>query len=249
MGLGKTGSVSGFIGWRSWVKHDDMDFGRSANPGQSGNGNGNGNLSSQLNLGNPNPIRSCLIVCPGTILRHWVSELHHWAPGMRVVVCHKSAEGGPGPGSRFDRGVDAIGQAIDNLDGWVRMKLRRNERRRRELLERRARDFNEDVLFPTAVDLVGVGYCILTTYDTLRIDGERNPDGGRGYGVPATCMTNKSWDMVVLDEGQRIRNPQSKTTKELKRLRTPHRVLLSGTPIQNNLIELWSLYDFVFPGR
>ena len=118
--------------------------------------------------------------------------------------------------------------------------------RRIELAEQRSADFNEDVLFPTSVDLIGVGYCVLTTYDTLRIDGELNPANNNSGGP---CMINHRWDMVVLDEGQRIRNPASKTTKELKRLKTPHRVLLSGTPIQNSLLELWSLYDFVFPGR
>lgn len=47
----------------------------------------------------------------------------------------------------------------------------------------------------------------------------------------------------------KIRNPDAEVTIACKRLRTPHRLLLSGTPIQNDLRELWSLFDFVFPGR
>jgi DNA excision repair protein ERCC-6 len=57
------------------------------------------------------------------------------------------------------------------------------------------------------------------------------------------------WDYAVLDEGHKIRNPNTAITIYCKELRTPNRVILSGTPMQNNLIELWSLFDFVFPMR
>ncbi|KAE8451910.1 hypothetical protein EG329_002751 [Mollisiaceae sp. DMI_Dod_QoI] len=57
------------------------------------------------------------------------------------------------------------------------------------------------------------------------------------------------WDYAVLDEGHKIRNPNTAITIHCKELRTPNRVILSGTPMQNNLVELWSLFDFVFPMR
>lgn len=50
-----------------------------------------------------------------------------------------------------------------------------------------------------------------------------------------------NWHYVILDEGHKIRNPDAKTTIALKEIRTPHRLLLSGSPLQNNLRELWSL--------
>ena len=46
-----------------------------------------------------------------------------------------------------------------------------------------------------------------------------------------------------------IRNPEADITIACKQLRTAHRVILSGTPLQNNLKELWSLFDFVYPGK
>lgn len=58
-----------------------------------------------------------------------------------------------------------------------------------------------------------------------------------------------SYSLVVLDEGHKIRNPMAGITERCKRLRTVHRLILSGTPIQNNLTELWSLMDFCYPGR
>ncbi|GFE54793.1 SNF2 domain-containing helicase domain-containing protein [Babesia ovis] len=57
------------------------------------------------------------------------------------------------------------------------------------------------------------------------------------------------WSYVILDEGQKIRNPDAAVTLAVKTVGTPHRILLSGSPIQNNLIEFWSLLDFVAPGH
>ncbi|RSH82478.1 TATA-binding protein-associated factor mot1 [Apiotrichum porosum] len=52
----------------------------------------------------------------------------------------------------------------------------------------------------------------------------------------------------VLDEGHVIKNPKTKLTQAVKQVRSHHRLLLSGTPIQNNVLELWSLFDFLMPG-
>ncbi|XP_032857673.1 DNA excision repair protein ERCC-6 isoform X1 [Tyto alba] len=57
------------------------------------------------------------------------------------------------------------------------------------------------------------------------------------------------WHYVILDEGHKIRNPNAAVTLACKQFRTPHRIILSGSPMQNNLKELWSLFDFVFPGK
>jgi len=53
----------------------------------------------------------------------------------------------------------------------------------------------------------------------------------------------------ILDEGHKIRNPDSSVTISCKQIKTHHRIVLSGTPIQNNLVDLWSVYDFVYPGK
>ena len=62
-------------------------------------------------------------------------------------------------------------------------------------------------------------------------------------------LLSKNWHYVIMDEGHKIRNPDAKITIVSKCFRTPHRIILSGSPIQNNLKELWSLFDFVFPGK
>lgn len=56
------------------------------------------------------------------------------------------------------------------------------------------------------------------------------------------------WLYCVLDEGHIIKNAKTKLSAAVKQLRAQHRLLLSGTPIQNNVLELWSLFDFLMPG-
>nr|XP_018903096.1 PREDICTED: DNA excision repair protein ERCC-6-like [Bemisia tabaci] len=62
-------------------------------------------------------------------------------------------------------------------------------------------------------------------------------------------ILDRRWHYIILDEGHKIRNPDAKVTLTVKQLRTPHRLILSGSPMQNNLQELWSLFDFIFPGK
>lgn len=53
---------------------------------------------------------------------------------------------------------------------------------------------------------------------------------------------------IVLDEGHLIKNVKTLKFKAIKRLKGLHRFILTGTPIQNRLIELWGLFDFLMPG-
>ncbi|KAL0892789.1 hypothetical protein ABMA27_014490 [Loxostege sticticalis] len=56
------------------------------------------------------------------------------------------------------------------------------------------------------------------------------------------------WHYIILDEGHKIRNPDTQVSKQIKRFQTPHRLLITGSPMQNSLQELWSLFDFMSPG-
>ena len=57
-----------------------------------------------------------------------------------------------------------------------------------------------------------------------------------------------SWGLAVLDEAQAIKNPNAKQTRAVKSLKAKARIVLTGTPIENNLRDLWSIFDFVNPG-
>ncbi|XP_015435912.1 PREDICTED: DNA excision repair protein ERCC-6-like [Dufourea novaeangliae] len=62
-------------------------------------------------------------------------------------------------------------------------------------------------------------------------------------------LVANQWHYVILDEGHKIRNPEAKISKAVKEFSTPHRLLLTGSPMQNSLKELWSLFDFILPGK
>ncbi|XP_062927802.1 TATA-binding protein-associated factor 172 isoform X2 [Mobula hypostoma] len=59
---------------------------------------------------------------------------------------------------------------------------------------------------------------------------------------------NIKWNYCILDEGHIIKNGKTKLSKAVKQLTASYRLILSGTPIQNNVLELWSLFDFLMPG-
>lgn len=70
-----------------------------------------------------------------------------------------------------------------------------------------------------------------------------------GFRRNADMLAGLPWQYAILDEGHKIRNPDTDIAKAVKTIPTVHRLILSGAPIQNKLLELWSLFDFVFPGR
>ncbi|CAM0912617.1 unnamed protein product [Alopecurus aequalis] len=63
----------------------------------------------------------------------------------------------------------------------------------------------------------------------------------------AKFLANYEWKYVVVDEGHRLKNTNCKLLKELKRIPMENKLLLTGTPLQNNLAELWSLLNFILP--
>ncbi|MBI4564902.1 MAG: DEAD/DEAH box helicase [Planctomycetes bacterium] len=70
------------------------------------------------------------------------------------------------------------------------------------------------------------------------------------YGMLARCewLFSLSWNLVVLDEAQAIKNPAARQTRTVKRLNACARIVLTGTPVENRLTDLWSLFDFLCPG-
>jgi len=61
-------------------------------------------------------------------------------------------------------------------------------------------------------------------------------------------LADVHWRMVVADEAQAIKNPGSKQTKQVKKLKADTRIALTGTPVENRLSDLWSIFDFTHPG-
>ncbi|SDZ43639.1 DEAD/DEAH box helicase [Bacillus sp. 166amftsu] len=75
---------------------------------------------------------------------------------------------------------------------------------------------------------------VLTSYALAQLDEEE---------LSAQC-----WDAIILDEAQNIKNPQTKQSRAVRQLRANHKIALTGTPMENRLAELWSIFDFLNHG-
>jgi SNF2 family DNA or RNA helicase len=81
---------------------------------------------------------------------------------------------------------------------------------------------------------IGAADVILIGYPLLLVDGD--------------MLLERDFSFVILDEAQTIKNPQAKVSQVAQALRAEHRLCLSGTPMENHLGDLWSLFNFVQPG-
>lgn len=77
---------------------------------------------------------------------------------------------------------------------------------------------------------------VLTTYGTMRADAER------------LAAHSPSWGLVVADEAQNVKNPRARTAQALRTIPAQTCIALTGTPVENNLSELWSILDWTTPG-
>nr|WP_107072156.1 DEAD/DEAH box helicase [Streptomyces sp. CCM_MD2014] len=84
------------------------------------------------------------------------------------------------------------------------------------------------------LDDLADGEFVLTTYGTMRLDADR--------------LSTVPWGMVVADEAQHVKNPYSETARQLRSIGARARVALTGTPVENNLSELWAVLDWATPG-
>ena len=83
-------------------------------------------------------------------------------------------------------------------------------------------------------DAIAHADVVVTTYALLRRDRDR--------------LTARAWTYAILDEAQFIKNPASKVARAARALHAQHRLALTGTPLENDLLELWSLFAFLLPG-
>lgn len=75
---------------------------------------------------------------------------------------------------------------------------------------------------------------IITTYGLIREDKEE--------------YENINFELIAIDEAQNIKNPSALMTKEIKKLNANTKIALTGTPLENSVLELWSIFDFIMPG-
>ena len=184
-----------------------------------------------------------LIVCPATVMKQWFVELTKWWPCFRCVIFHSM-------GAIFDRELENLDEStMDKFlmmnedldyDDYVNENVTVNDgenmiekKKKKRNLQSVAKITNH--LKKTLEKIRAKGHVIITTYSGLQTNSK--------------LLLSQEYDYVVLDEGHKIRNPNTAVAITCKKLKCENRLILSGTPIQNNLNELWSLFDFIYPGK
>ncbi|KAJ7723043.1 SNF2 family DNA-dependent ATPase [Mycena metata] len=219
--------------------------------------------------------RPFLVVCPLSVLHNWVEEFKRFAPKIPVVLYHgtpaeraemrrtvmRMPEGARPPKARRTGRGGATQRRRAARRSWRRSFRARGVPRRRRRCPRRLRDGEDDST--PANDEEGAGDAeekpkrltaaqkkakaldeahdahfaafpvVITTYDLIIRD---RPVLG---GIP--------WGYIVVDEGHRLKNMHCALMREVKRYSSAGRMVLTGTPLHNNLAELWSLLNFILP--
>jgi superfamily II DNA or RNA helicase len=86
----------------------------------------------------------------------------------------------------------------------------------------------------TKFDQIATSDIVVTSYALIRRDAEKYRD--------------LEFDTVVLDEAQHIKNRQTQNAQAVKAVKAQHRLVLTGTPLENSVLDLWSIFDFLMPG-
>lgn len=166
-----------------------------------------------------NMYKPSIVVCPVTLVRQWRREAWKWCPGFVVEILHDSAR--DSTCRKMREKSDGSDESEDSEESDYRKNSQSKGGKKWDSLINRVLRSESGLL--------------ITTYEQLRLLGEK--------------LLDIEWGYAVLDEGHRIRNPNAEVTLVCKQLQTIHRIIMTGSPIQNKLTELWSLFDFVFPGK
>ncbi|KAE8685042.1 Protein CHROMATIN REMODELING 8 [Hibiscus syriacus] len=162
-----------------------------------------------------------IVVCPVTLLQQWRREACRWYSKFHVEILHDSAQDPAYKKKQAKYDGESDDESEGSVDSDYQGNFSSKSRKKWDSLINRVLQSKSGLL--------------ITTYEQLRLLGDK--------------LLDIEWGYAVLDEGHRIRNPNAEITLVCKQLQTVHRIIMTGAPIQNKLSELWSLFDFVFPGK
>ncbi len=169
-------------------------------------------------------LRPSLVICPLSVLNSWMAESRKWTPGLRILRFH-------GPANERKRLKMIATGEIDYYGKQTRgARKKKNDRLTAAGKPIIALDSESN---DGAADEVGVDV-IVTTYEGFLAE--------QGWLKHAFV-----WSYVILDEGHKIKNDLSLVSKALQGLGAEYRLILTGTPLQNNMQELWALLHWLYP--
>ena len=166
--------------------------------------------------------RPSLVVCPLSVLSSWMAEARRWTPDLKVLRFH-------GPALERNR-LKRVATGEEDIYG---NETKRHRNKRRDRMTKKGKPIIDLDSEPETDNEAGVDL-VVTTYEGFKSE--------EGWLKKAFV-----WNYVILDEGHRIKNDESQVSKSLQSLSAEFRLILTGTPLQNNMLELWALLHWLYP--
>jgi SWI/SNF-related matrix-associated actin-dependent regulator of chromatin subfamily A member 5 len=162
-------------------------------------------------------LRPYLVICPLSVLNSWVTEAQKWVPQLKVLRFH-------GASSERVR-LKRVASGLEDLKGneTTQSKNRKASRKAGLKVSKNSTEY-EDSSYKI----------IVTTYDTFAAE-------------QSWFKTSFVWRYVVLDEGHKIKSSVTQISTALRNISAEYRLILTGTPLQNNLTEMWALLAWLYP--
>jgi SNF2 family DNA or RNA helicase len=163
-------------------------------------------------------LRPYLVICPLSVLNSWVTEAQRWVPQLKVM--------------RFHGAVTERTRLKRVIAGMEDMKGNETSRAKDRKASRKA---GRKASKLTSSDQRSDAYkIVVTTYETFQAE-------------QSWFKHSFAWRYVVLDEGHKIKSSVTQISTALKSISAEYRLILTGTPLQNNLVEMWSLLTWLYP--
>ncbi|KAG7452973.1 uncharacterized protein BT62DRAFT_925514 [Guyanagaster necrorhizus] len=170
-----------------------------------------------------------LVVCPLSVLHNWVEEYAKFAPEIPVCMYHGTPEERADLRNTVLATIPRSKQAnfVSKTTSADKIKLKIKAKKSRGRKVKSVADEEEEASLPPPFPVV------ITTYEMIMKD--------------RVHLADYNWGYIVVDEGHRLKNLNSKLMREIKKYNNASRMILTGTPLHNNLSELWALLNFVLP--
>ena len=162
-----------------------------------------------------------IIVCPSSLVYNWTAEFERFAPELTVAAVAGTAA------ERKRARTKVFSDWEAALSGGAAAATGADSSAAGDVAGGKPVSSGDR----TEEGLVDV---LITSYDLARID--------------VADWAGRAFFVCAIDEAQYIKNPATLTTRAVKRLEARHRFALTGTPMENRLSELWSIFDFLMPG-
>lgn len=162
-------------------------------------------------------LRPYLVICPLSVLNSWVTEAQKWVPELKVLRFH-------GASSERVR-LKRVASGMEDMKGYETQQSK-NRKASRKAGFKTSKNSSEYESSSYKI--------IVTTYDTFAAE-------------QSWFKTSFVWRYCVLDEGHKIKSSVTQISTALRGISSEYRLILTGTPLQNNLTEMWALLAWLYP--